>query len=80
MKLVRKKWETEYLKSRFLLPTLLSAGYSVKLIFLYSNITKNSQQRFVTTCYNYYTKNECPTLSYLIPHPGSGRIYHSSIK
>ena len=29
-----KKWETECLNTRFPLPTLLCAGYSVKLIYL----------------------------------------------
>ena len=30
-----RKWETECLNTRFTLPTLLCAGYSVKLIFIY---------------------------------------------
>ena len=34
------KWGTESLNTRFPLPTLLRAGYSVKLIFLFRNIFK----------------------------------------
>ena len=30
-----RKWETECLNTRFPLPTLLGAGYSVKLIYLF---------------------------------------------
>ena len=30
-----RKWGTEYLNTRFPLPTLLCAGYSVKLIYIY---------------------------------------------
>ena len=31
-----EKWRTEYLNTRFPLPTLLCAGYSVKLIYLFN--------------------------------------------
>ena len=88
-----RKWRTECLNTRFLLPILLYAGYSVKLIYLFINVVLTSSPSLreilkIIIIFFFFTEDAWLALRgrvynithYLPYHPGGNHIIEDVIE